>query len=425
MSANYGLTLEKEDFIAPKVKDAYIVFSILSMIICVLIMIRTWRLLYKEIWYEVVDIFKLIQLMFIILFLLTRNSVMFLWLDPYFEFYYTPSMWISIFFFYYYELINNLWWISFIIHINAWKPNEMTKNVWAVVWNKEKHLLGWLGAFMGLTLITPFIVIFLGLSYSWGDWYVYSSDLRPLYQWNDKCKPLNEFIQSFMWFLFSVGIFATGLKVVIGIYLLKAMKNKLNKSYQDVKFKIIITMITTWFMMLFNGVANNLTDEDFGLFWLQVVTRKNLTQDEPIIVNFLWEFSLYSAEVFLLWFTTDNINFKKYIYYLLIGRRKLEMITHVTIFLTHFEWNRSRETINSTGSFLESSKKNTEEATMKLIEDYESQVDRSYRFPPLESDDSIYYSYHQSQGLSKTYNYNSDLAENCRVNKTFSKQLSD
>ena len=80
--------------------------------------------MYREYKHDLQDILKLCQLLFLLLYLISRN--MFYLLSPIhnFEFFYIPMLSITVFFFYYYELINNLCWVCLMIHVYMLKPGK-------------------------------------------------------------------------------------------------------------------------------------------------------------------------------------------------------------------------------------------------------------------------------------------------------------
>ena len=134
-------------------------------IIGIFVLFRTIRCFVKELMIDVHDRFKLTQLAFTILYLVARIAFnILLPIVTNFEFYGVLAMSISVFFFYYFEIINNLCWITFIIHINACKPDEMNEEVIKRIKKKEKILLAICSLFIiisALVIISLFIIAFL------------------------------------------------------------------------------------------------------------------------------------------------------------------------------------------------------------------------------------------------------------------------
>ena len=110
---------------------------------------------------RLIDLFRMTQLVFIILFLITRTMFYhLLWFDK-FEYYSFSVIGMSAFLFFYFEIINNLCWITFLVHIDACKgPNDMNEDVIRKVLNIEKILLAVFTTFIVISVL-PIIVIFL------------------------------------------------------------------------------------------------------------------------------------------------------------------------------------------------------------------------------------------------------------------------
>jgi len=69
-----------------------------------------------------------------------------------------------------------------------------------------------------------------------------------------------------MYFMFSVGIFAAVIKLPIGSYLLFTMKKSLYTPYIKIRYSIIITMVATVIVILYNAITNLTSDTKFTLF---------------------------------------------------------------------------------------------------------------------------------------------------------------
>ena len=112
---------------------------------------------------------------------------------------------------------------------------------------------------------------------------------------------MHSFSGDFMSFMFSMGIFSAILKVFIGVYLLKTMKKELYFPYLSVRYRVIITMVSTVSVMLLNAIFNFClkTKIPYTLFSILYATK---IEDKPGKIVFLAisEYLVYVFEVFLL-----------------------------------------------------------------------------------------------------------------------------
>ena len=177
---------------------------------------------------------------------------------PQLEFFYIPVLETTVFFFYYFELINNAWWLWFIMHLKACKPNRLDENIrkWTI-W-KETLLAVIIGTLMIGTVIVLLGIFVQGFVYKWWHCKIYPIDNNTQSEsWDeDKCIPIFNFSENLYTFMFSIGIFSAVSKVFIGIYMMSLMKRKLHFPYLSVKNKVILTMISTWLLMGFNVFVN-------------------------------------------------------------------------------------------------------------------------------------------------------------------------
>ena len=110
------------------------------------------------------------------------------------------------------------------------------------------------------------------------------------------------------------------------------MKYKLHQPYMRVRLDVIITIACTLIIVAFNGIINSIQPDKFVVFWVYVAT-KSKPKNFQLIEQFIYSFLIYASEVFLLYLTTEIINFKLYVYFLMVGREKLRMMNDVSIFL--------------------------------------------------------------------------------------------
>ena len=125
--------------------DMIITVSIHLFIIFVLCIIW-WILFYKKIKKEIndrlIDHYKVLQLSFTLLFIITRIIFGLMCFIPKFEYFYMPSLSLNTSFFYYFEVINDAWWINCMIHIHSiHNAVELNKETLRKIKIKETILL--------------------------------------------------------------------------------------------------------------------------------------------------------------------------------------------------------------------------------------------------------------------------------------------
>lgn len=391
----------------------YIAIVILSVIVFVYVMVRTIRITAKEIKEPVRDYFKLAQLVFILWYMVTRNAFMFAVIIPHFEFFYIPGLSISVFFFYYYEHINNLWWLSFIMHILTWVPDEFGREHARKMRFKETTMLSVIGSIVVLSATLLIVIIILGLAFDCSKWTTFFT--KEGVDWpsnSSQCGVLLKISKHFMDFMFYFGWLAAGCKIIIGILLLRIMKKKLLTPYNSVKKSIILTVILTPVTMGINAIVNFWSVENYAVFYVFVCTK--LKDSAPIIIaEFFAEFAIYVLEIFLMWFTTDNISFRDYILWLLYGVERMDLMDLASIFLNYVPENQSvsESRSGSIKSFVKSDQKD-EDASRRLIESYDTQVMQSGFHLDLSGNDS----YIESQ--------NDTIMRSNDINRTKKKQVS-
>lgn len=353
----------------------YIIIVSMWTIIFWIALKRTWKKIKEELIENVLDYFKLTQLIFIILYLLTRIPFMFITIIPNFEFFYGPGLSFSVFFFYYFEHINNLWWVSFIMHMVACKPDEMTLKIAHKIRFKETLMTITFGIIFLLSGFFLIIIIIFALVHKWSTWHSYfqKDDIIECDYNTSKCALIFNLSSNFMTLMFSFGCLAAGLKVIIGIIVLKVMKSKMKVSYNLVKRRVILTLIVTPFTMIINTLINYTTETKFANFYVFVST-KVIASDSTIIYQCSLEFIMYVLEVFLMSFTADNISYREYIMILLYGRKRMDLLNSVSLFLRVVPQN-NLEASYRTGSVLSIRRSSTydyNEDMQKFLDGYES-----------------------------------------------------
>ena len=105
-----------------------------------------------------------------------------------------------------------------------------------------------------------------------------------------------------MTFMFSIGSFSAILKVFIGAYLLKTMKKELYFPYLKVRYRIIITMVSTVSVMVLNAVFNFGLKSKIPYTVFSILFAAKIYQNETGYIVFLAisEYLAYAFEVFLL-----------------------------------------------------------------------------------------------------------------------------
>lgn len=133
--------------------------------------------------------------------------------------------------------------------------------------------------------------------------------------------------------IFGVGVFAAVTKVIIGFIMLKEMKTKLHKPYLDVRRNVWITMCVTWLVMGFNAYLNFKEKYSFSIFWILVIIPLKDIQFDYVFLKFSLSFLNVVLEVFLMCFTADYIDYRGYLYALLLKKGKLTYMHKASLFL--------------------------------------------------------------------------------------------
>ena len=178
-------------------------------------------------------------------------------------------------------------------------------------------------------------------------------------------------------FMFGVGAAAAVLKLIIGIILLKVMKLRMYQPYNLIKHKVIITMVATLAIMTTNAIINYLQPVNFSVFWAFVVSRNQGGTLLELIFRAIISFFIYVFEIFLLCFTTDSVDYRIYIYNLMIGMSRPDLIQKISIFLkcipnnelSSLEDENEKEDSNKVSSHMNTTDRDNEMDL--LIEDYE------------------------------------------------------
>ena len=118
------------------------------------------------------------------------------------------------------------------------------------------------------------------------------------------------------------------------------MKAKLYTPFQEIRHKIYITMSFTVAIMATNAIINFLPSSGilYAASTLYVVTKADL-DTKRVINEFIAEFVCFIVELFLFWYTTNNIDFRKYMFYLMVGVNQPDMIAKISIFLIYAPQN--------------------------------------------------------------------------------------
>ena len=77
------------------------------------------------------------------------------------------------------------------------------------------------------------------------------------------------------------------------------------------------------------------------MFSILKVDKQVKTSIGDIITFAILEYLIFSSEVFLLWFTTNNIDYREYVNYLTQGIRESKLITKISLFLIYVPYEDS------------------------------------------------------------------------------------
>ena len=108
-----------------------------------------------------------------------------------------------------------------------------------------------------------------------------------------------------------------------------------------------------------------------SVFTIYVIIRA-IEEDQNVFAQATFEFLAYSFEILLICYTTYNIDYVKYIYFLLVGVSKSKMIVRISIFLLYIPDN-DLSSSNGTVSIRNSGDISDDEEFKKRLDDYDRQ----------------------------------------------------
>ena len=191
------------------------------------------RKLIRELRQEFIDMYKVLQFCFILMFLISRNIFMLLIKVKNYEFFYISVLAISMFWFYFFENINNAWWVNVMLHLKALEnPELMNLATLQKIKKKEKVILVTLTTVILAVMLSLLISIFVGLAFNCKRSDTDSSDSEARHIWVALTTTFTVLID----IAFAIGVLAMVSKAVIGCILLRMMKNLLNVPYKEVYF---------------------------------------------------------------------------------------------------------------------------------------------------------------------------------------------
>ena len=137
-----------------------------------------------------------------------------------------------------------------------------------------------------------------------------------------------------------IGVIIAFIKIIVGVYLLRTMKKELYFPYLQVRHRIVITMIWTLTVMCINAIFHFAVHHPkFSVTMFSILYPDPKLGDHKdksyIIIVAVLEYLIYLSEVFLLWFTTNNIDYREYVGYLTQGIREAKLITKISLFLIY------------------------------------------------------------------------------------------
>ena len=211
-----------EDHFRPYISTVYYIYMGVFQIIFFIVGFFSAKKLIWELREKYIDVFKVVQMLFILWFLVARNLFMIMTQVEGFEFYFIPTLSSSLFFFYYFEIINNSWWLDTMVHIAACKdPTEMSKRALKHVRWKE-ILLVLFSSFLMLPVISCLIIIIILMKvHSWERYHIH---IDAEIEASAECLSLLNASRILATVMFSIGVFAISSKVVIGLLMLNVMK---------------------------------------------------------------------------------------------------------------------------------------------------------------------------------------------------------
>ena len=276
----------------------YFVYISVYQVIFLVVGFFIIRKIVREYRQEYIDRYKVFQLVFIMMFLVFRNTFMLLIKTPNFEFFYISVLAISMFSFYFFENINNACWINVMLHLKALsKPEQMDMALLKKIQSKEKMILFSLATVILVVMLTLLTIIFIGLV----------NDCRPeditdrLYTSHKQtCRNLEQASTILIHITFSIGVTAMIMKVFIGYFLLKMMRNRLYVPYKEVRSSVIFTVVATIIFLIYNSILNyGRIFSTFEIMWSHYVTPTGVGLGELTLETTL-QFINLVGEIFLM-----------------------------------------------------------------------------------------------------------------------------
>lgn len=159
------------------------------------------------------------------------------------------------------------------------------------------------------------------------------TQVRTSFENSEQCGKLYDASKILIFIMFWIGVLVIVSKIFIGINLLQLMKRRLNAPYNDVKKSVIVTIIASSLIIIFNAVLNFVVSQNFSLFWGHLFQPFQHVSRSRLIWEAVLEYVGNIGEVFLMGFTAQNIDFKAYIIALMFGRRANSLVPKTSIFL--------------------------------------------------------------------------------------------
>ena len=371
----------KEDGLNWEITIAYIIFAFLYQFIVIAGMWRAVKNLREEFKYQFSDTIKISQISFIIWYLLIRNTFTLLWFFNIkaLEFFHLLILTFDTFFFYFFEWVNNMWWMSFILHLTAVKDIRESNNKVFKVWKKEVILLIFIFTLGIIWMIIWIVLISFSLWNSWGKYEMYFLDDKPSDE-NKICRHLTHLSIDYHKMLLGIAFSAAISKIIIGTIMLRKMRTKLYYLYQEKMRNIIFTMIATIVIISINYTINQINNfKEF--FWTMFIVQVEHIDTFTLIRK--WSFELLNSvfETFLMFYTVENIEFRSYILILWKGRGILHHASKISIFLK-FRKKNNKYYIHEDGlSFKEESSYPKVSLMDEILNEEEGSLNQNNRSP--------------------------------------------
>jgi hypothetical protein len=301
----------------------YYIYMSLVQLIFIPFFVIAIRNLYKE-WTNIyVDLFRLFQIIFLIGFLLTSNLFVLLSQLNGFRNYFMLNISIGLFFFYYFELINNAWWINLMIHL---REKDLNKKSMKRVLSIENYNFIFL-----IILFVPMIsaiicLLILNL--------VFECHLKVKIpgEGDENWKQVFKGSRIVLNVMYSISVFAILKKIGLGIALLLMMKKKLYTPYKKVRVKVIWTIVLSTAILFYNTLANFVISDNFAIFW-GYVFEVSPPDNKKIISEAVLQYLNTIGETSLIWFTSENIDFKNFLIILMRGKRAYRLMPKTSAFI--------------------------------------------------------------------------------------------